>query len=198
MIAVELAVGDDLLQRRRLARSRARCRRQRGIDRLDRRALRNHQIEIPDLAVGVPECIHFRHLLAGIDVDDRERHMPEEGLLGQPHQDVGVLADRPEHRQTVDAIERLAQECRCSRSRSGQGGPTKPRCLHSHAFEAADPQGGAARHGGGDVLSRAARSGNSSCGRACHAVSGERSRFCRSRTVAPSACAATPGLRGTR
>src|SRR5215218_9027009 len=67
--AVVPALRDDLLQGLRLARSRARRRRQRGIDRLDRRALCNDHVEAPDLGVSVPECVHFRHLLAGIDVD---------------------------------------------------------------------------------------------------------------------------------
>ena len=46
-------------------------------------------------------------------------------------------------------------------------------------------------------LAEHARSGNSSCSRACHAVSGGRSRCCRSR-AASAACVYIPGLRGTR
>ena len=36
--------------------------------------------------------------------------MAEEGLAGQPDHDIAVLAERPQHAELVDAVERLAQD----------------------------------------------------------------------------------------
>src|SRR3546814_3582 len=41
---------------------------------------------------------------------DRERHMAEEGLAGQPDHDIACFPQRPQHRQLVDAVEGLAQD----------------------------------------------------------------------------------------
>jgi hypothetical protein len=58
--------------------------------------------------VAVPD--HLRQLVAGVDVDQRERHVAEERLPRQPQQHRAVLADRPEHGELREARVRLAQQ----------------------------------------------------------------------------------------
>ena len=46
----------------------------------------------------VPERDHFAELVLRVDVQERKRDAArKEGLLGDPHHDGGVLADRVEH-----------------------------------------------------------------------------------------------------
>src|SRR5713226_6131179 len=101
---------DQALQPGGLARGGPRRRGQGRVDRLDRRAGADDEIELPFDLVAVAERIHLRHLLLGVDIDDRERDMAEERLLGQPHQHIRILAKRPQHAKPIDAVERLAQD----------------------------------------------------------------------------------------
>jgi hypothetical protein len=55
------------------------------------------QIPLPHHAVA--KLDHLRNLVAGIDMHERERHVTEERLPGQPQQDRGVLTHAPEHRE---------------------------------------------------------------------------------------------------
>src|SRR3954471_6557832 len=50
---------------------------------------------VPLLPVMFAEAIHLGKLLAGVDMERRERHAAEERLARQPDHDVGVLAERP-------------------------------------------------------------------------------------------------------
>ncbi len=108
--AGELVLGDGVAQAQRLARGRAGGGRQGRIHRVHRRALLAQQVELPGGHILVAEGIHFRELLAGVDMHHGKRHPPEERLAGEPDHDVGVLAQRPQHGQPVDAVEGLAQD----------------------------------------------------------------------------------------
>ena len=103
--AVEAVFGKCELQSLGLARGGSRGRRQRRIDRLDRRAGFDPEIEIPFLAVAIAKRVHLRKFLAGIDMQGRKRHPPEEGLACQPDHDVGILAQRPQQRQLLQPRE---------------------------------------------------------------------------------------------
>ena len=58
--------------------------------------------------VAVPD--HLRQLVAGVDVNERERHVAEERLARQPQQHGRVLADRPQHAEAFEVPERLAED----------------------------------------------------------------------------------------
>ena len=77
---------------------------------LHRRAVLDDEIELPFLRVAVAERVDLREFLAGIDVHHRERDVAEERLARQPQHDVAVLAERPQDRELVDLVERLAQD----------------------------------------------------------------------------------------
>ena len=85
------------------------CRRQRRIDRVDRRAGLDLEIELPLLAEAIAERIHLRKFLAGVDVQGREGHAAEEGLARQPDHHVGIFPQRPQQRELFQPCERLAQ-----------------------------------------------------------------------------------------
>ena len=60
---------------------------------LDRRAGLHQELQIPLLGVALAERVHRLELLAGVDMHDRERHVAEERLAGEPQHDVAVLAE---------------------------------------------------------------------------------------------------------
>ena len=66
------------------------------------------QLPLPGQAVAVLD--HLRDLVLRVDVHQRQRHVPEEGLAGQPQQHRAVLADRPEHHELLELAIRLAQD----------------------------------------------------------------------------------------
>ena len=108
--ALEAVLGKRRVQAGGLARRRARRRRQGLVHLLDRRAGLDQQLEVPLLAEALAKRIHLLELLAGVDVHDRERHVAEERLAGEPEHDVAVLAERPQDRDPVELGERLAQD----------------------------------------------------------------------------------------
>ena len=61
------------------------------------------QVQVPLGREPVAVGDHLRDLERGVDVHERERHVPEERLARQPQQDRAVLADRPEHAQALEA-----------------------------------------------------------------------------------------------
>jgi hypothetical protein len=75
-----------------------------------RRALLDHQVQVPVAGGHVAELVDFRQFHAGVELHDRKRHLAEERLAHQPQEDVAVLADRPQESETVDLVERLAQD----------------------------------------------------------------------------------------
>ena len=118
-----------------LARRRARRRRQARVHLVDRRAGLDQQLQAPLLAVARAKIVHRLELLAGVDVQHRQRHVAEEGLLGQPQHDVAVLAERPQDRELVEFGVRLAQH------------------VDALGFEAVEMVHGAGSWGGGWLLS---------------------------------------------
>ena len=68
------------------------------------------QLEAVVLLRPDPEVQHLGELVGRVDVDDGEGHVAAERLLGQPEEDVGVLAHRPEHRRLLEAVEGLAHQ----------------------------------------------------------------------------------------
>lgn len=72
--------------------------------------LPHDQIQPPFAAQSVPVFDQFRHLVAGIDVHQRKRHMAEKGFAGKPQQHSRILAHRPQHGQTVKMFIGLAQD----------------------------------------------------------------------------------------
>jgi hypothetical protein len=103
-------LGERELQALGLACRRAGSRRQGRIDRVDRRAVLDHEIEVPLGRVTVAEGVHLGELLAGVDVHDRERDAAEERLAGDPDHHVGILAERPQQRDPLHAGEALAED----------------------------------------------------------------------------------------
>ena len=81
----------------------------RRVDRLDRRAMLDDQIEIPFLRVALAERIHLRKFLAGIDMHHRKRHAAEERLARKPDHHVGIFAERPQQRDLLQPRKRLAE-----------------------------------------------------------------------------------------
>src|SRR4030095_4361022 len=77
---------------------------------LHRRAVAHDEVEVPFLREAVAELVHLRKLLAGVDMHDRERDVAEERLARQPQHDVGILAQRPQHGDRLQAAEGLAQD----------------------------------------------------------------------------------------
>ena len=100
---------DQVLQRGGLARG-PRRRRQGRVDQLDRRAGADDEIEVPFDLVAVAKRAHLLHLFLDVDSGDREGYVAEERPLGEPHQDIRVLAERPQHAEPFDEVERLAQD----------------------------------------------------------------------------------------
>src|SRR6266702_3212033 len=58
----------------------------------------------------IAEAIHLRKLLAGVDMEGRERQAAEERFPRQPDHDVGVLAERPQQGDLLQAAEGLAED----------------------------------------------------------------------------------------
>jgi hypothetical protein len=108
--AVEAVFCKRKLQAFGLARGRSRRRRQRRIDRVDRRAGLDLQVELPCLAVMVAERVHLRKLPTGIDMHRGERDPAEKRLARQPDHHVGILSQRPQQRQLLQPRERLAED----------------------------------------------------------------------------------------
>ncbi len=108
--AVESVFGQGELQSFGLACRRAGGRRQRRINRLDRRTGLDQEIEIPLDRVAIPEGVHLRKLLAGIHVQRRKRHPPEKRLAGEPDHDVGIFAERPQQGETLETGEALPKD----------------------------------------------------------------------------------------
>ena len=77
---------------------------------LDGRAILADEVQLPFHCIAVTEGIHLRKFLAGIDMHRGKRHMAEEGLAGEPDNDIAVLAHGPEHGQAIDAVEGFAQD----------------------------------------------------------------------------------------
>src|SRR3546814_6780428 len=78
-------LGDGLAQPRGLARRRARRRRQRGVDLLQRRAGLALEVEPPLRRVAVAERVHLGKLLAGVHVHHRERQDRKSTRLTSSH-----------------------------------------------------------------------------------------------------------------
>ena len=70
----------------------------------------HHQIEAVVVLRPRPEFEHLRKLVGRVDVDDGKGHMAAEGLLGEPDEDVGILAHRPRHGDILESVLRLAKE----------------------------------------------------------------------------------------
>jgi hypothetical protein len=70
----------------------------------------DNQRQVPFLGHPVAEFDHLRDLVAGVHMHHRKRHMAEEGLARQPQEDIGVLADGPQHGDLVDAVEGFAKD----------------------------------------------------------------------------------------
>jgi hypothetical protein len=97
--------GERELQSLGLARGGSRGRRQGRVDRLQRRARFDSEIELPFLAVAIAKRVHLREFLAGIDVQSGERYAAEKGLTRQPDHHVGIFAERPQQRQLLQPRE---------------------------------------------------------------------------------------------
>src|SRR3954453_4974305 len=108
--AVEAVFGESHLEALGLARGGTGGRRQPWVDGINRGAGLDGQIEIPLLAVVIAEAIHLRKLLAGVDMEGRERQTAEEHLARQPDHDVGVLAERPQQVDLLEAAEGFAED----------------------------------------------------------------------------------------
>src|SRR6478752_7823318 len=108
--AVETVFAERHLEALGLARGGTGGRRQRWVDGINRRAGLDAQIEIPLLAVVIAEAIHFRKLLAGVDMEGRERQAAEKRLACQPDHDVGVLAERPQQGDLLQTAKSLAED----------------------------------------------------------------------------------------
>ncbi len=52
---------------------------------------------------------HLGNLVSRVDMDQRERHVAEERLAGEPEQHRAVFPDRPQHSQLREAVVRLTQ-----------------------------------------------------------------------------------------
>src|SRR3546814_9364910 len=74
---LQLVLGDGLAQPFGFARRRARGRRQRGVDLLQRRAGLALEVELPLRRIAVAELVHLLELLAGVDVHHGEGHMAD-------------------------------------------------------------------------------------------------------------------------
>src|SRR5688572_31695155 len=61
------------------------------------------EIEPPLRHEPVAVADHFRNLVRGVDVDERERDMAEKGLPREPEKDGAILSDRPQHPQLFEA-----------------------------------------------------------------------------------------------
>lgn len=61
------------------------------------------EIEPPLRDQPVAVADHFRNLVRGVDVDERERDMAEKGLPREPEKDCAILSDRPQHPQLFEA-----------------------------------------------------------------------------------------------
>jgi len=57
------------------------------------------QVQPPLPRQPLPERVHPWQLVTGVNVHDRERDLPQEGLAAEPQQQRRVLAHGPEHRQ---------------------------------------------------------------------------------------------------
>ena len=66
--------------------------------------------QIPLQRQPVPILDHLGNLERGVDVDQRDRHVAEERLAGEPEQDRAVLADRPQHPEVLEVGVRLPQD----------------------------------------------------------------------------------------
>src|SRR3954447_6106471 len=108
--AVEAVFGERHLEALGLARGGTGGGRQRWVDGINRRAGLDAQIEIPFLAVVIAKAIHLRKLLAGVDMEGRERQTAEERLARQPDHDVGVLAERPQQGDLLQTGKSLAED----------------------------------------------------------------------------------------
>ena len=101
---------DGVLEAGRLPAGRAGVGRERRVHRLDGGAGGRDQVQPPLPGHPIAEGVDLGELEAGVHVNHRERHAPEEGLAGQLDPRVGVLAHGPEHAQPVHGGEGLAQD----------------------------------------------------------------------------------------
>jgi hypothetical protein len=136
--AVEAVPREGAVQPGGLARRRAGRGRQGRVHLLDGRAGLDEELEAPLLAVAVAEGVHLAELLAGVDVEHRERHVAEERLARQPQHDVAVLAERPQHGEAVQLGVGLAQHVDALRLKDVQ-------MVHAHHLSASR---GSASHAG--------------------------------------------------
>ena len=65
--------------------------------------------QVPFEREPVPVLDHLRDLVRRVDVDQRDRHVPEERLPRQPQEDGAVLPDGPEHAQVLEVGVRLPE-----------------------------------------------------------------------------------------
>jgi hypothetical protein len=86
-----------------------------AIGRLERRAFRRAQVEVPFLGDAVAEFVDLVELHVGIEVQRRKRHPPVEGLHRQPGEHARILADRPQHGQRLHVGIGLAQDVDAAR-----------------------------------------------------------------------------------
>ena len=70
---------------------------------------RHHQFQTPIPNQPVPERNQFRDLVTGVEVHQRKRNVPEEGLAREPEDHIGIFADAPEHGHFVEVMECLTQ-----------------------------------------------------------------------------------------
>ena len=67
-------------------------------------------VEVPFEREVIAVGDHFGDFERGIDVDQRDGHMAEKGLSGQPEHDCAVFADRPQHAEALELAVGLAQD----------------------------------------------------------------------------------------
>ena len=68
------------------------------------------EVQLPGLRVFVPEGVHFRELVARVDVQHREGQLPEERFSAHLQKSRGILTHRPEHRQLPEFVVRFPDD----------------------------------------------------------------------------------------
>jgi putative membrane protein len=82
-----------------------------GVARGERLGVLPHQhVELVFHGQTIPVLDHLGQLVARVDVHERERHVPEEGLARQPEEDGGVLADGPQHAEALEVAESFPKD----------------------------------------------------------------------------------------
>ena len=72
--------------------------------------LADNQVQAPFAGQPIPVLDHGGDFVAGVDVQERERHVAQEGLAREPQEHRRVFAHGPEHGKIVEVLVRLPQD----------------------------------------------------------------------------------------